>query len=492
VALDDQRKREGRGEGRHKTKSGEVLLYDLFRLLQVVKIHQSNNRLFSDIVASFKKTLNDFWEEGRPAALTLYRGRFYLNDERITYSPSMWATAVKMSAFFQERGLGGLKLMPTSHLYDDSVVGAVDAINKCSRYSDPFEWLFTTLAEVAPWAVPSKDETGKLGLALAEGASSPGGRQSVMQHSGQSEARLQARNVYSHGLTVLRSMVGRLSEGKRAGIQKSKRVVEELIDLMSEHFRIYLALSTIRDLGDQLFTHSLNVAILSMAMGRRLGLSKVDLERLGLTALFHDLGKTTDFLAAADKPESLAGRDLAVVKNHSLGSVARIIRLNASHAMKLSMLKPVSEHHVSVSAEAKAKRLSLGGKILAIADHYDAMTSWRPWRAEPMSPSMALRTMASNSGTDLDPLLVRLFVEMMGPWPVGSVLVLDSKELALTEAPEPGPEPYPPAFLLIRNPGGTLDKGPEIKLGKEDPAGRKIVGSLSPVTYGLQAADYLL
>ena len=422
--------------------------------------------------------------------MTLYRGRFFLNDERITYSPSMWATAVKMGGFFQERGLGGLKLEPVEKLSDDAIVAAVDAINKCIRSPNPYEWLSAALSETAPWMIPTKDEGGKIGEGGAE--ASAGGRQTIVRTDAMGETRRQARNTYSHGLTIIRNLVNRLSEGKITGIQKSKRVVEELIDLMSDNFRLYLALSTIRDLGDQLFTHSLNVAILSMALGRRVGLSKVDLERLGLVALFHDLGKTTDFMTAADKPETLEGRDLAVVRNHALGSVARIIRLNASHAMKLSMIRPVSEHHTSVKHDGHRKPPSLAGRILAVADHYDAMTSWRPWRAEPMSPSVAIRTMAKSSGSDLDPLLVRLFIEMMGPWPVGSVLVLDSKELALTEAPEPGTSIYPPAFLLVRNPGGTLDKGPDIKLGPDDPAGRKIVGSLSPVAYGLQAADYLI
>jgi HD-GYP domain-containing protein (c-di-GMP phosphodiesterase class II) len=479
-------------EKNQKRQSGETLIYDLFRILQVVKIHQSNNRLFSDIVASFKATLLGFWEEGRPVSLNLYRGRFYLNDERITYSPSMWATAVKMSAFFQERALGGLRLEPVEELSDGSVVAAVDAINKCLRSPDPFAWLQAELAETASWLVPTKAEEAKAG-GQGEGGESLGHRL-LLRAGGQNETRRQARQVYAQGLTVLRGLVGRLAEGKRAGVQKTKRVVEELIDLMGDDFRLYLALSTVRDQADQLFTHSLNVAILAMGLGRRIGLSKTALERLGLVALFHDLGKTTDFLAAAGKAATLDGHDLAVVRNHALGSVSRLIRLNASQALKFSMLRPVSEHHTGVapSGRRRGQPPSLGGRIVAVADHYDAMTSWRPWRAEPMSPSMAMRAMAKTSGTDLDPHLVKLFLEMMGPWPVGSVLILDSKELALTEAPAPKEGPYPPAFLLIRNEIGTLDKGPQIKLGEQDPAKRRIMGSLSPVAYGLQAADYLL
>ncbi|MDR1657398.1 MAG: HD domain-containing protein [Deltaproteobacteria bacterium] len=483
-------------ESGDKHSPGEVLLHNLFRLIQVVKIHQSNNRLFADIVAAFKAALAGYWATGRPAAFILYRGRFFLNDERIVFSPSMWTTSVKMSEFFQERSLSGLKFEINEEVTDQAIVSLVDFLNKAKRFPEPFEWLRSQLSEDLAWVVPTKEDDST----LPGGGSSQtagGGRQVAVRPEAQSELKRQARQIYSQGLTVMRTLVTRLDEGKKVGIQKAKRVVQELIDLMSEDMRLYLALSTIRDHGDQIFTHSLNVAVLSIALAWKVGYSKVGLEQLGLIALFHDLGKTGDFLAAVDKPDTLEGHDLAVVQNHPLGSIARIIRLNAGYNLKLSMLHPVGEHHLGLDLTGypKTKRtrpLTLGGRILAVADQYDAMTSWRPWRAEPLSPSMAIQTMVEISGRSLDPLVVRLFVEMMGPWPVGSILVLDSRELALTEAVLPGEGPYPPAFTLLKNEDGTVSRGPKLDLSGASGDKRRIVGDLNPAAYGLQPADYLL
>ncbi|MDR2442094.1 MAG: HD domain-containing protein [Deltaproteobacteria bacterium] len=479
-----------------KHSTGEILLFNLFRLIQVVKIHQSNNRLFAGIVAFFRDALTNVWSSGRPAAFSLYRGRFYLNDERIVYTPSMWATSVKMSEFFQERGLNGLKFDIVDDLTDDMVVSIADILNKSKRFPDPYAWLTQQLTDSLSFVIPSKDEDNK-SVGGNDNQASEGGRTNIYRTEGQAEINRQARQVYSQGLTVLRAMIVRLSEGKKAGIQKAKRVVQELIDLMKDNYRLYLALSTVRDQGDQLFTHSLNVAVLSMAIGQRLGYTKAGLEHLGMVALFHDFGKTHDFMSAAEKPEALEGHDLALIQNHTLGSIARIVRLNASHSVKMSMLLPVNEHHMGLdfTGYPKTKRtrpLSLSGRILAVADQYDAMTSWRPWRETPLSPPMAIKTMANSKGQQLDPSLLKLFIEILGPWPVGSILVLNTRQLALTEASLPGEGPYPPAFLLVKNANGTVNRGENIDLSGKNGTKPYIIGTLSPVAYGLQAADYLL
>jgi HD-GYP domain-containing protein (c-di-GMP phosphodiesterase class II) len=482
---------------RHST--GEKLLHGLFRMIQVVKIHQANNRLFHDILIDFKSALESVWISDRPVAFSLYRGRFFLNDERIVYSPAMWATSTKMSEFFQERGLNGLKFERKDDLTNEELVEMVDTLNQAKRFPDPYQWLCRQYESKNNWVIPSKDEDRKISGSGSE-PSSDGGLKAVVQTEGLPGGSQQARQLYSQALTVLRGLVGRLTEGKKAGIQKAKRIIQELIDLMSDDWAIFLALSTIRDHEDQLFTHSLNVTILSMAIGQRLGYSRIGLEQLGLTAFFHDLGKAGEFQSAADKSDSLDGHDLAIIQNHTLGSISRIIRLNAGFNLKLSLLQPVSEHHLGVDLSGypqtgRNKPLTLAGRILAVADQYDAMTSWRPWRNQSLSPPEAIKEMTAFSGSRLDPLVLRLFIEIMGPWPVGSLVILDSNELAITEAVRPGKSPYPPAVLLHQGSSGNLEKGSVVDLAecdeKQNPR-RRILSCFSPAAYGIQPTDYLI
>jgi HD-GYP domain-containing protein (c-di-GMP phosphodiesterase class II) len=488
-------------KGREKGSIGERLLHSLFRIIQVVKIHQSNNRLFSDSVAEFHASLQSVWTSGRAAAFSLHRGRFFLNDERISYSPSMWATSVKMAEFFQQRGLLGLKFERPDELDDALIVEMVGLLNRAKAFPDPYEQLSRQMTGRLSWVKLSKETEQTVTVDEAAAEASDRGRTAVVRIDGADDLPKQARQTYSQALTILRTMVGRLGSGKKAGIQKAKRVVEELIDLSFEDEAIFLALSTVRDLDDQLFTHSVNVAVLSLALGKRLGLSRRVLENLGLAALFHDLGKAGEFVSAAGKSETLQGRDLAVVQSHTMGSVARIVRLNAGYALKFALLAPVCEHHLGVDLSGyprsrRTKPPTLVGRILAVADRYDAMTSARPWRAEPLTPSEAIRALTSEAGRQLDPQLVKLFANLMGPYPVGSLLVLDDSRVALSLAGSFDPKrPYPVAVFLSSNEDGAVQRGAAVDLSDRDEQGvlkLRISSCLHPYVYGLQPVDHLL
>jgi hypothetical protein len=102
--------------------------------------------------------------------------------------------------------------------------------------------------------------------------------------------------------------------------------------------------------------------------------------------------------------------------------------------------------------------------------------------------------MTSFSGSRLDPLVLRLFIEIMGPWPVGCIVILDSNRLAMTKAVRLNGSPYPLAVQLEKDTDGTLKKGQIIDLSQcdenQNPRNR-ILSCVSPVTYGIQPTDYL-
>jgi HD-GYP domain-containing protein (c-di-GMP phosphodiesterase class II) len=412
----------------------------------------------------------------------------------------MWLTSLKMAEFFQQRQINGLNFSIVDFLTDEDIVTMVQTLSQAKNQPNPFLWLNQTLASQGGWVSASQDEDKRLSGEDGE-AASDGGLRKIVKAKGNSEAKIQARRLYSHALTVFHALVERLITGKKAGVQKVKRVVQEFIDLLFTQPSIYMAMTTVRDHGDQLFTHSLNVALLSMAMGHSLSYSRSRLEQLGLTALFHDLGKAGDYQFAVDKTTSLDGRDLAAVHNHPLGGVARIIRLNAGYALKLSMLQPVCEHHLGYDLKGypkieEVKPQSLNGKIIAVADHYEAMTSWRPFRPEPLSPSKALREMSTLKGEKLDPLILGLFSEIMGPWPVGSLLLLDSSQLCLASSTRSQDNLRPKAVLLTKNEDGTVAMGDTIDLAEKLKDSQdyklRIVTCLSPTAFGIQPADYLI
>jgi HD-GYP domain-containing protein (c-di-GMP phosphodiesterase class II) len=448
--------------------------------------------------------LNDLWAEGKVGSFTLHRNRFFLNDQRIIYSPTMWAASAKIVEFFQERGFNSLKFAsPDEELSDGVIVKLMDVFNRAKREADPCAWLKETLADDLGWVSVGYEEDKKISSdSNAQAKEIAGGKMTVVRGAASRELCLAARRTYGQALTVLKAMAARIAAGKAAGIQKAKRVVQELIDILFEDQAIFLALSTIRDREDQLFTHSANVAILSIGMGARLGLSRSSLEQLALCGLFHDLGKIGAAGEVASRPERLSGETLAKAQGHSLSSVFNILRLTASHGLKASMLRPTGEHHMGLDRSGyphtdSDQPISLFGRILAAADQYDAMTSFRPWRPAPLEPREALMKLMEGAGSRLDPIILKVLVNLLGPWPVGSLLILDTKELAISSfTPPDAPAALPMARLLVPSGPKSLTGGAIADLSESSPATgklvRNIVSAIHPGSLGIQPVDYLI
>jgi HD domain-containing protein len=118
-------------------------------------------------------------------------------------------------------------------------------------------------------------------------------------------------------------------------------------------------------------------------------------------------------------------------------------------------------------------KISLTGKILTIADCYDAMTSSRVYRREPISPSKVLEIMFKKSGQSFDPLLLKLFVNCVGMIPIGSLVLLNTNELAVVLKPalDKADAERPFVKVITDDSGTAIENGREIDLTEKDEAG---------------------
>jgi HD-GYP domain-containing protein (c-di-GMP phosphodiesterase class II) len=481
---------------------GERLLHNMFRLLQVVKIHQANNKLFEENVKLFSQVLAEVWSSTSTVQFTLYRGRFYLNDERIVYTPTMWATSAKMAEYFQQRGINELKFIDKGPLTQEQIVGFMGVFNRAVKESDPADWLETTLSESFPWVQINKASDKDLFSEGQAGEDAAAGRSQIIRSSTSKSSPAFAKQAYSQALTALRTLTERLNSGKTAGVQKSKRAIETLIDLLFDDEITFLALATIRDDEDLLYTHSVNVAILAMCIGKHLGMGSSALEQLGLSGLFLDLGKSGQPKSVINKSQRLTGDELQLARDHSLLSVLDIIRLNASHGLKHSIIAAAGEHHMCIDHSGYPQvgnpelPLSLYGRILAIADQYDALTSTRPWR-EPIPPHDALVMLMKDAGSKLDPLILKVLVSILGAFPPGSILFLDTHEAAISQyTPSALVGARPVARLLNIDNEGFISGGDVIDLVDTNPTTgeylRNIISSAHPSALSIQAVNFLL
>ena len=141
--------------------------------------------------------------------------------------------------------------------------------------------------------------------------------------------------------------------------------------------------------------------------------------------------------------------------------------------------------------------MSLFGRILTITDIFDAMTSPRIYRPVALSPDRVLTMMLGGAGMEFDPILLKVFINMLGVCPVGTLLLLDTGGICLvTETPEEAVPGRPLVVLLNPSGKGEFRKGKVVNLSELDPQSegfrRNIARSLHPSAYGIKPVDFLV
>jgi HD-GYP domain-containing protein (c-di-GMP phosphodiesterase class II) len=196
-----------------------------------------------------------------------------------------------------------------------------------------------------------------------------------------------------------------------------------------------LLFSQLREKGDYTVSHALDVAVYMVSFGRFLQLPLADLTTLGYLGLMQDIGKIRVADEIIAKRERLSVAEFEQAKQHVAHS-ADILRATPgmpAHIAELALL-----HHERLDGSGYPRGLKGGeigrmGSIAAIVDTFDALTAKRPY-AEPVSPSAALSMLYKWRAAFYDAELVEQFIRCIGIFPLGSVVELNSAEVAIVIA----------------------------------------------------------
>ena len=337
-------------------------------------------------------------------------------------------------------------------------------------------------------------------LALKNDASSD---QSLGPDQG-TKARRKAQSKAAYGQAA--NQVGHLTQSVRAGgtlnFKQAKRAIQNIVDLMMQDESTLLGLTTLRCHDQYTHNHSVNVSLLSIALANRAGYPKVELADLGLAALFHDMGKANIPLEVLNKPGEFTEDEWTMMRNHPTEGVLSLTQLRGITGLPARMVAASFEHHMNLDYSGYPKlktpwKLSLTGRILMIADCYDAMTSSRVYRREPISPSKVLSIMFSKSGKSFDPTLLKLFVNCVGIVPIGSLVMLDTDELAVVLKPavNKANAERPLVKVITDQHGTSVDNGPELDLTEQDETGtyrHSIIRLVDTTEYKIDTSRYFV
>jgi HD-GYP domain-containing protein (c-di-GMP phosphodiesterase class II) len=263
--------------------------------------------------------------------------------------------------------------------------------------------------------------------------------------------------VFSSAIAVSRSLYDSLEADGHRQLRSLRHVTQTLVDFLIQDESALLSMTTIKNFDGYLLNHSANVAVLAAALGQRLGLPKARLGELCLAALLHDLGKTlvpTDIL---EKTDPLTDEDWTELRRHPVEAVEILLEQGYLGPGILSAIVAGFEHHLDFDLGGYPKlankhhRLTLVGRIIAIADCYDAITTPRPYRTVNLTPFDGIRFLIENMGRKFDPILVKMFIELLGVYPIGTMVRLSNGEEGVVfRSPSPGAPLDRPLVRIVR------------------------------------------
>lgn len=331
---------------------------------------------------------------------------------------------------------------------------------------------------------------------------------SIDAYDNPEKAKEAAKRTYERSVAVAKEIVNSVRMGRTASVRKMKRAVQDIVDQVLKNEVSLVGLTTIRDYDEYTFTHSVNVCIFSVSIGKRLGLSKLQLYDLGLAALFHDVGKSRVPLEILNKDGGLSDDEWRIMQSHPWLGVLTLFQLRGYGEIPYRSAIVAYEHHMKVDLTGYPKcirdrELSVFSKIVAVADGFDAATTRRSYQTEPMQPDAVLKQMWANPRRGFDKVLVKALINLLGVYPVGTCVILDSYEIAVVHSANPdAAQLHRPIVRIVTTPEG-LPFDPAhyhltsslLDLSETNPDGtykRSIIKVTDPAKYDINPSDYFV
>jgi HD-GYP domain-containing protein (c-di-GMP phosphodiesterase class II) len=328
-------------------------------------------------------------------------------------------------------------------------------------------------------------------------------RASHHEHGESEQARQAAKRVYSQGVAVTKEVIGSVRMGRATSVKRVKRAVQLIVDQVLNNETSVLGLTTIRDYDEYTFTHSVNVCIFSVALGKKLGFSRLQLYDLGLAALLHDVGKARVPVEILNKTTGLDEREWRIMQAHPwLGSLT-LFTMRTYDETPYRAILTAHEHHMKTDFTGypktlRPRELGIFSRIVSVADGFDAATTRRSYQTTPIEPDQVLREMWQNPKRGYDAILVKALINLIGVYPVGTCVILDTFEVAIVAAADPDGQQLnrPLVRIAVDADGGTVPPpGTPVSLTEKDERGgyrRSIVKVTNPTRYGLTVGDYFV
>jgi HD-GYP domain-containing protein (c-di-GMP phosphodiesterase class II) len=320
---------------------------------------------------------------------------------------------------------------------------------------------------------------------------------------GEREAKEMAKRTYAQGVAVTKEVVNSVRMGRTSSLKKVKRAVQLIVDQVLTNETSIMGLTTLRDYDEYTFMHSVNVCIFSVALGRKIGFTKLQLYDLGMTALLHDVGKAKVPLEITNKTSSLDEEEWRLMQAHPWRGAMTLFGLRGYDEIPYRAILVAHEHHMKTDLSGyprhvRPRTLGIFSRIVSVADGFDAATTRRSYQTVPIEPDQVLKEMWSNPRRGYDQMIVKALINLIGVYPLGTCVILDTFEVGIVASTVTEREflNRPVVRIAIDANGGVVPP-PGIAVDLQERGGdggflRSIVKVTNPERYSLVPGDFFV
>lgn len=425
------------------------MIMSLCALDQVGRLYDLNNKLVRKVLDDLLAHVLVIGKGQEEVSLTCSGYSFFLNHQLIRMDFSHYQKAQQLKVVWDRLGLD--EVIFPADLNTEGLTEFAGKVMTCVTGAESTKTLFGR----AHGGVLVRQVTGV----------DQGGEDAIPVHEA-------GARIYCVLVALADKLARHVRLGKEAQLLQIKQALQAAVDHMAANDGVLLSLSRVSPMGPGVPTHLVNVALLTLRLGMHLGLKRGELMPLATAAIFHDLPKAglqPPTLNSLERPERAQGKDRNRVSLHWLASLRRLVLVSGLSEESMGRLLALYESQLEFSREdlyptkdGKAQPLSTLAQIIRVCDAFDTLTWERPEK-KALSPHRAVMTLLERGGSPERLDLLRAFMDIVGLYPPGSAVFLESGEVGVVLRATRG-APHQPVVRVVMDASNQPCTGPIVDL----------------------------
>jgi HD-GYP domain-containing protein (c-di-GMP phosphodiesterase class II) len=407
---------------RQRVHAAQQMLTAFFVLAKTARVYEISNDSYRGQLTRFHNLFLKYMEGYDSCNIKVVTDRLFVDEQFINIDSDDRIGVRFMTERWSELGIGGMVI--SDLVITDHITTLVHLLSTFSTpKGDPCKQFNDRLAE------EGVDSIFVLAIESIE-------EEELVDIEDRQRIRREARQTFFRAIGVVKDVMSAATRQEAISVARTRRVVHTIIDQISEDSSAMMELASIKDFDEYTYAHSVNVSIYSLALGIRIGLSRIELSELGFAALFHDIGKIKlphDLIAKKDRFDEF---DWGQMRQHPvLGAmtIAKTLKLDShmARAMSAAFEHHINPDHTGYPALIEPRSTNLYSRIICICDNFDALVSGRVYIKEPIPPDEVLRKLMYQMTAKFDAFLLKMFVNIIGVYPVGALVLLSDQSLGV-------------------------------------------------------------